>query len=125
MGSLILVYLSLRKLITHRTIISGIRCLRRLCSSLSCDTWLNTPDILRLRSVTTCYGPGLPHIAYTCSVIICITVSADLPGLAPICVSSRRLFVSASYDILLAITRSSSFPIILRSAISRYDFRSV
>jgi hypothetical protein len=81
--------------------------------------------MLRLRNVITYYSPSLPHIAYTYSVIICITVSADLPGLASICVSGRRLFVSASYDILLAITRSSSFPIILRSAISRYDFRSV
>ena len=59
-GSLILVCLSLRKLVTHRTIVSGIRRLRRLCNSLSCDTWLNAPDISRLRSVITCCGPGLP-----------------------------------------------------------------
>jgi hypothetical protein len=98
--------------------IFSIRRLRRLCNSLLYDIWLNTLDMSRLRSVITCYGPSLPYIAYTYSVIIYITISANLPGLASIYVSSRRLFVLASYNILLAITYSSSFPIILRSAIS-------
>ena len=58
-------------------------------------------------------------------MIIYITVSTNLLGLTSIYDSGRSPLVSASYDILLAITRSSSFPSVLSSAIGRYAFRSI
>ena len=49
----------------------------------------------------------------------------DLPGLAPIYVSSRRLNFSIALLILAAITASSSFPIVLSKAISLYPAATI
>jgi len=58
-------------------------------------------------------------------VIIYITVSANLLGLTSIYDSGRSPLVLASYDILLAITRSSNFLSVFSSAIGLYTFGSV
>ena len=59
------------------------------------------------------------------SVVRTSAVFVDLPGLASICVSGRRLNFSIALLISAAITASSSFPIVLSKAIGLYPAATV
>jgi hypothetical protein len=115
-----MVVLSCKKLVTHRTMNSGVFLFRRLSRRRVYKTLSNTPEISMHSIVATRCFPGRFQIVWTCSVSSWRAVSVDLPFLASIYVSGRVPLSSASFESLRAITSSSSFPIVLRRAIGLY-----
>ena len=117
-------YLFFKKLLTQLTRRIGIFRIRKLCISLSCNTWSKAPATFRLNINATCLV-SVFYIVCTCSTKSFNTVSVERPRLALIQYAGNRWFAFATSVNFLITTDSRAFPIVFSSAISLYAFKSV
>ncbi len=114
------VVLSLMKLLTHLTLRFGIFLSLIFCSSRAGTTLSKAAVMLSNSSVAT---PSLVcHVARICWTRKSRAVSMYLPGRAPMCQAGGRLCSSDKVDIHHAMTLSSTFPSMLRSAMNHSTY---
>ena len=113
-----------KKLLTHLTRRMGIFRMRKLCVSLSCDTWSKAPATFKF-SINAICSVFVFYIVCTCSTRSSSAVSVKRPRLAPIWHAGNRWFASVTSVNFLATTDFRAFPIVFNSAINLYAFGSV